>query len=96
MPDKEKEPRPKQILGTGCCGPDFTSEREIVVDGEKVIVKGLDEVFEIYFDRFGFDSLDGDRLLSIVGEWVDIPEGKEDAFAKVLESEYEDYCEDRK
>ncbi len=96
MNDKEEEPRPKQILGAGCCGPDFTSETELMVDGEKMIVEGLEEVFEIYLDRFGFESLDGERLLSIVGEWVDIPENKEDAFAKALENEYEEYCKDKK
>lgn len=96
MKDEEKEPRPKQILGTGCCGPDFSNETELLVDGEKVIVKGLEEVFEIYCERFGFENLKGERLAAIVEEWVDIPENKEDAFAKALEEEYRKYCEDKK
>lgn len=96
MKDEKKEPRPKQILGTGCCGPDFSSETELMVDDEKVTVKGLEEVFEIYSERFGFENLKGERLATIVKEWVDIPKNKEDDFAKALEEEYRKYCEDKK
>jgi len=83
--------------GCGSCGISSAGLKEVDVGGSTIMVKGLDDLFQRFYERGRRpDDLNGDELLGELGPVDYLAEDKRNAYKEALLREYRTYYEGKK
>ncbi len=83
--------------GCGRCGISSAGLKEVDVGGSIIMVKGLDDLFQRFYERgWRPDDLNGDELLGELGPVNYLAEDKRNAYKEALLRKYRTYYEGKK